>query len=79
MLKIHKPNEAAGCYTANQINKIMDNKNNPGSPDRNTINLNEDYEVRYWTEELGVTKEELAEAVNKAGKSAQAVREFLGK
>ena len=57
----------------------MDNKNNPGNPDRNTINLNEDYEVSYWTKELGVTKEELTEAVNKAGKSAQAVRDYLGK
>ena len=57
----------------------MDNKNNPGNPDRNTINLNEDYEVSYWTKELGVTKEELTEAVNKAGKSAQAVREYLKK
>ena len=57
----------------------MDNTNKTGTPDRNTINLNEDYEVTYWTKELGVTKEELTEAVNKAGKSAQAVREYLKK
>ena len=57
----------------------MDNTNKTGTPDRNTINLNEDYEVTYWTEELGVSKEELTEAVNKAGKSAQAVREYLNK
>ena len=57
----------------------MDNTNKTGTPDRNTINLNEDYEVTYWTEELGVTKEELTEAVNKAGKSADAVREYLKK
>jgi hypothetical protein len=57
----------------------MDNTNKTGTPDRNTINLNEDYEVTYWTEELGVSKEELTEAVNKAGKSADAVREYLKK
>ena len=57
----------------------MDNTNKTGTPDRNTINLNEDYEVNYWTEELGVSKEELTEAVNKAGKSADAVREYLKK
>jgi len=57
----------------------MDNTNKTGTPDRNTINLNEDYEVTYWTEALGVSKEELTEAVNKAGKSADAVREYLKK
>jgi hypothetical protein len=57
----------------------MDNKKNTGTPDRNTINLNEDYEVSYWTKEFGVSKDELTTAVNKAGKSAQAVREYLKK
>ncbi len=57
----------------------MDNTKNTGTPDRNTINLNEDYEVSYWTKELGVSRDELTEAVNKAGKSAQAVREYLNK
>lgn len=57
----------------------MDNKSKTGTPDRNTINLNEDYEVSYWTKELGVSKDELAEAVKKAGKSAQAVRDYLKK
>lgn len=57
----------------------MDNTKNTGNPDRNTINLNEDYEVSYWTKELGVSKVELTEAVNKAGKSAQAVRQYLNK
>lgn len=57
----------------------MDSKTNTGAPDSKTISLNEDYEVAYWTKELGVTKEELTEAVQKVGKSAQAVREYLGK
>lgn len=57
----------------------MDNKNNTGAPDSKTINLNEDYEVGYWTKELGITKEELADAVAKVGKSAEAVRQHLNK
>ena len=57
----------------------MDNKNNKGAPDSKTINLNEDYEVSYWTKELGVTEEELSTAVNKVGKSVEAVREHLKK
>jgi hypothetical protein len=45
--------------------------------DRNRISLKEDYEVRYWTERLGVSREELARAVNEVGNSAEAVRKHL--
>ena len=44
----------------------------------NKINMHEDYEVRYWTEKFGVSKEQLAVAVNKVGNSADAVRRALG-
>jgi hypothetical protein len=57
----------------------MDSKSNTGAPDSKTINLNEDYEVSYWTKELGVSKEQLTEAVDKAGKSVIAVKEYLNK
>ena len=56
---------------------MNDDKRNRGEPDGSRINLNEDYEVRYWTEQLGVTKEELAVAVKKVGNSADAVRKLL--
>ncbi len=55
----------------------MDNISKTGTPDSKTINLNEDYEVAYWTKELNVTKEELRDGVNEVGKSAEAVREYL--
>jgi hypothetical protein len=58
---------------------MTDDKENRGEPDRSRINLSEDYEVRYWTERLGVTKEQLAVAVHKVGNSADAVRQALGK
>ncbi|HJT97150.1 MAG TPA: DUF3606 domain-containing protein [Rhodanobacteraceae bacterium] len=58
---------------------MSDDKSNRAEPDRSLINLGEDYEVRYWTSELGVTKEELTRAVNNAGQSAARVREYLGK
>ena len=45
--------------------------------DRKEISLDEEYEVRDWTRSLGVTKEELAEAVAKVGHSADRVREYL--
>jgi len=47
--------------------------------DRSRINVNEDYELRYWTKALGVSEEELREAVRKYGTSAEAVRSHLGK
>lgn len=41
------------------------------------INLNEEWEVRYWTRELGVSEEELARAVALVGTSAGSVRRAL--
>jgi hypothetical protein len=57
----------------------MDSKENIGSRDRDRININEDYEVEYWTRQLSVSKEELIKAVNTVGTSANAVGEHLKK
>lgn len=42
---------------------MSDDTRQVGSPDRDRINLSEDYEVRYWTGALGVTEQQLREAV----------------
>jgi len=42
-----------------------------------TESTREDFEVHYWTKELGVSKEELQKAVNKVGNSAAAVLKEL--
>jgi predicted RNA-binding protein YlqC (UPF0109 family) len=55
----------------------MDNLTKKGAPDRSKINMHEDYEVKYWTKELGVSKEELQKAIDKVGNSASAVRKEL--
>jgi hypothetical protein len=55
----------------------MDNLTKKDAPDRSKINMHEDYEVKYWTKELGVSKEELQKTVNKVGNSASAVRKEL--
>ena len=57
---------------------MSDNKLNRGEPDRSRINLDEDYEVKYWTRHLGVSAEELKRLVDKVGNSAAAVRKELG-
>ncbi len=56
----------------------MDNPIKKGQPDRSRINLTEDFEVKYWTKHLGVSREQLARAVDKVGNSAAAVRKELG-
>ena len=56
---------------------MSDDKNNRGPQDRSRISLSEDYEVRYWTDALGVTEDRLREIVGRVGNSADAVREAL--
>ncbi len=58
---------------------MSDNKQDRGPQDASRINVHEDYEVRYWTKALDVTKDELEAAVKKVGVSADAVRKELGK
>ena len=58
---------------------MADNKSNTGSPDRDRINMSEDYEVRDWSEALGVSPERLQEAADAVGSSADKVRAYLNK
>ena len=48
-----------------------------GAQDRAPINLNQDYERRDWTKALGVTEDQLAQAVHNMGDRADKVREYL--
>ncbi|MBV9456778.1 MAG: DUF3606 domain-containing protein [Bradyrhizobium sp.] len=56
----------------------MDNLTKKDQRDRSKINMHEDYEVKYWTKQLGVSKDELQKVVDKVGNSAPAVRKELG-
>ena len=58
---------------------MPDDKTNRGAQDRARVNVNEEHEIRYWTEALGVSEEKLREAVAAVGVSADAVRKHLGK
>lgn len=57
----------------------MDNKENIGKPDRDRINVNEDYELYDWAEKFGVSHDELKAAVKAVGTSAKDVEEYLNK
>jgi hypothetical protein len=56
-----------------------DDTRNPGRPDRDRINLEQDYEVRDRTQSPGVTEDELRKAVQAVGNTASKVREYLQK
>ena len=56
---------------------MSDNLKDRGPQDRNRVNVNEDWEVRYWTQEFGVNEDQLRKAVQKVGPSADAVRKAL--
>jgi hypothetical protein len=57
--------------------EMADDPNIRGPQDRSRINTNQDYEVRYWAQELNTSEEELRRAVQTVGSSADKVREHL--
>jgi len=56
---------------------MADNKDNIGRPDRDRINLSEDYEVQDWKKKFGVSSQDLREAVKKVGNVAKDVEAYL--
>ena len=58
---------------------MADDRDIRGAADRSRINMQEDYEVRYWTEKWSVTREQLAEAVRAVGVMVKDVAAKLGK
>lgn len=58
---------------------MADDKSKVAPGDRSRININEDYEVSYWTKALGCTKQELEKAVKEVGVSASAVKKYFNK
>ena len=56
---------------------MSDNLQKSGQQDRSRINVHEEWEVRYWTETLGVSRQELEKAVAAVGVAADKVREHL--
>lgn len=57
----------------------MDNKQKIGGTDRVRININESYEVDYWSHKLGVSKDKLKATVQIVGTSVKDVEEYLTK
>ncbi len=58
---------------------MSDDLTQRGPQDRNRINLNQPYEVRYWTSTLGVSEQKLRSLIQQHGNSVAKIREALGK
>jgi hypothetical protein len=57
---------------------MSDDKSNRGTPDRDRIDMNDPDEIRNWTKSLGVSKEQLEQAVKAVGSHASKVKDYLG-
>ncbi|HEY0243956.1 MAG TPA: DUF3606 domain-containing protein [Mucilaginibacter sp.] len=57
----------------------MDNYNSIGSPGRDRININENYEVEYWANKFGVKPDQLRSAVEAVGTASADVEKYLNK
>jgi uncharacterized protein DUF3606 len=58
---------------------MADDLRNRGNQDRSRVNVNEKWEVEYWTKKWGVTRAQLVAAVKEVGVSAAALAKKLGK
>jgi hypothetical protein len=56
---------------------MSDDSNKRGSPDRDRINVNQQHELRYWSEKFGVTPDELKQAVQDVGPTVAKVQQRL--
>lgn len=56
---------------------MSDDKNMTGGQDRKRISLEQDYEVRDWSDRFGVSEARLREAVGKVGSMADDVEREL--
>jgi hypothetical protein len=57
---------------------MSDDFHDRGPQDRSRVNVNEEWERRYWAEEFGCTEEELRDAVARVGVLVRDVRRAVG-
>lgn len=57
---------------------MADDRTKTGKPDRDRINVNEEYELHDWAENLGISPERLKEVVAKVGPMVSDVKKHLG-
>ena len=58
---------------------MADDLKQNGRPDDARINVDQDHELNYWSQQLGVSKDELRKAVQTAGPMVKDVQRHLGR
>jgi hypothetical protein len=58
---------------------MSDDKNKQDARDRNQVAGNEDYEIQYIADKLGVSAEQVREAIKAVGNDRQKIEEYLTK
>ena len=58
---------------------MPDSTENRGPQDRSRVSMEQDHEVDYWTGKFGVSREQLQQAVEAVGNSADEVGGYLKK
>jgi len=58
---------------------MTDDRAMKGPQDSSRVNVNEDYELAYWTRRFGVSAEELKRAVHTVGVSVTALENYFKK
>ncbi len=57
---------------------MPDDLSKRGPADRSRINVHEDWEVKWWCKQLGVTEQQLRDAVKAVGSKVSDVKRHLG-
>jgi hypothetical protein len=58
---------------------MADDPKETGRQDDARINVDQDHEVTYWSQKLGVSRDELREAVASVGPMVKRVQQHLGR
>lgn len=58
---------------------MSDDLANRGPQDARLVNVNESWELAYWTKKFGVSEDQLKQAVKQVGTSAEAVSKYFKK
>ena len=57
---------------------MADDRSLRGGQDRNRVNMDQDYEAKYWAQKWGVSQDELRAAVGKVGPMVSDLERHFG-
>jgi hypothetical protein len=58
---------------------MVDDKNERRPQDSSRVNINEEYEVQYWTNKFGISRDKLISTVKRVGVSVEDIKKSLNR